>query len=78
MKNEGKKPEPNSFEEKYSHLSDWVMGGGWVEIGQDGGGYSNSFIRALDEGGMIYEGEGKYKTMDDALQALDTGIKEWA
>ena len=72
-----KQPDPNSFEEKYPNISDWVLAGGTIEIGQDSGGYTNSFVRAIDEGGMIYEGESKYQTMDEALKALDAGIKEW-
>ena len=43
-----------------------------MEIGTD---YNvQSFIRALDEGGMIWEGETQYPTMDAAFQALDAGI----
>ena len=77
MKKGKEQPEPNSFEDKYPHVAEWVLGGGYIEVGQDGGGYTKSFVRALDEGGMIYEGETKYKTIDEALQALDAGIKEW-
>lgn len=53
------------------------MGGGWIEIGECDSFYSQSFIRAIDEGGMIYEDEAKYNSMDSAFAALDTGIKLW-
>lgn len=46
-----------------------------IEIGQSGG--LRSFVRALDEGGMVWEGKIKYRTMDEALQALKNGIAEW-
>ncbi len=68
-------PELGSFEAKYPHISEWVLGGGWVELGRTDS--TNTFARALDEGGMIWEGEASYQTMDEALQALDDGIKEW-
>jgi hypothetical protein len=34
-------------------------------------------ITRLDEGGMVWEGDANYKTLDEALQALDTGLAEW-
>jgi len=47
----------------------------WIEIGQDD--YSRSFVRALDIGGMVWEGRETYATLDDALQALDTALGAW-
>ncbi len=44
--------------ETYPHLARWVTAYGWVEIGQDE--YSRSFVRALDEGGMTWEGATSY------------------
>jgi hypothetical protein len=63
-----------SVEALYPHLSAWVQDG-WVEIGRDD--YSRSFVRALDIGGMIWEGEVEYPSLDAALQALDAGIAAW-
>lgn len=50
---------------------------GWIEIGEDD--YSRSFVRALDIGGMVWEGqeESEYATIDDMLNALDEGLAEW-
>lgn len=42
---------------------------GWIEIGQDDD--SQSFIRTLDMGGMVWEGKPKYKTVDAALDDLE-------
>jgi hypothetical protein len=39
--------------------------------------YTRSFVRALDEGGMIWKGESRYESIDYALKALDQGIAEW-
>ena len=33
------------------------------------------FARVLDEGGMAWEGEGKYETPDEALLALEAGLE---
>ena len=39
---------------------------GWIEMGQDH--MSRSFVRALDEGGLVWEGQEDYATLDDALR----------
>ena len=46
------------FEQIYPHVSDWVKSYEWIEIGYDD--YSHTFVRALDIGGMIWEGEEDY------------------
>jgi len=33
--------------------------------------------RALDEGGMVWEGKTKYKSIDDLLDDLEAGIAQW-
>jgi hypothetical protein len=65
----------STFAATYPHIAFLISGGGWIEMGQDH--YSSSFVRALDLGGMVWEGESSYATIDDALQALDAGIAVW-
>jgi len=36
-----------------------------------------SFIRALDSGGMVWEGSMVYATLESALQALDDALATW-
>ena len=43
-----------SVDEAFPHLREWVTTHGWIEIGYDD--YHRSFIRALDSGGMVWEG----------------------
>jgi hypothetical protein len=43
-----------SIDATYPTVARRVMEYGWIEIGQDH--MSRSFIRALDEGGMVWEG----------------------
>ena len=60
------------FTADYPCITAWVQSGGLIEMGTD---YNvRSFIRALDEGGIIWEGEPQYPTMDAAFKALDAGI----
>jgi hypothetical protein len=67
-------PPPDSFQVRYPNIAAWVLGG-WIEIGRDD--YSHSFVRALDIGGMVWEGELEYNSLEEALQALDAGIAAW-
>lgn len=65
---------PDSFEARYPNIAAWVQDG-WVEIGRDD--YSHSFVRALDIGGMVWEGAEEYDSLEEALRMLDTGIAAW-
>jgi hypothetical protein len=62
-------------EELFPNIAAWVDSYGWIEIGQDD--YSRSFIRALDAGGMVWEGEAEYPSLDDALRALNKALGKW-
>lgn len=66
-----KEPAQDSFEGRYPNIAAWVQEG-WIEIGRDD--FSRSFVRALDIGGMVWEGAEEYDSLDDALRALDDGI----
>ncbi len=65
----------NPFETTYPDLTHWVEAHGWIEIGADE--YSTSLVRVLDEGGMVWESEDDYDSLDAALQAADTAIANW-
>lgn len=61
------------FASAYPSIAQWVEDGGYVEIGQTC--YEElAFVKALDEGGMIWAGETEYSSVDAALRALDAGI----
>ena len=51
------------------------MEDGWIEIGRDD--YSDSFIRVLDIGGMVWEGERSYSSLDAALADAEEAAKAW-
>ena len=56
------------------HIAAWTESYGWIEIGQDD--YSKSFIRVVDEGGMVWESKPNYKSLDDALNDLETALEK--
>jgi len=65
----------SQFSEIYPNIAHWVTTQGWIEIGPDE--YSSSLVRALDEGGMVWESSDDHTTVDEALQALEEGLAVW-
>jgi len=47
---------------------------GVIEIGQNDDFQSS--LRGLDMGGMVWEGKSKYKTVDTALDDLETALEK--
>src|SRR5215210_2248470 len=64
---------PPTFEAGYPAITRWVKEQGRFEIGSDDG--RDPFIRAWDEGGVVWEGAGRYETLDEALEAMEEGLK---
>lgn len=64
-----------TIEANYPHIARWVRDFGWIAIGQDD--YSRSMVRALDIGGMIWEGKTRYPSFDALLQDLDQALAAW-
>jgi hypothetical protein len=60
-----------SFQATYPLIVRGVKEYGWIEIGQDD--MSRSFVRALDAGGLVWEGQENHDTLDNALQDLEVG-----
>jgi len=65
----GKRP---AFERTYPSITRWATAYGWVEIGPTE--MSASFVRALDIGGMVWEGEATYASVDAVLHALEAAL----
>jgi hypothetical protein len=65
----------STFEKSYPNIAYWVRSQGWIELGRDD--YSPPLVRALDEGGMVWEGSAHYETVDQALDALESALAEW-
>ena len=69
-----KQPSVPQFATQYPHVDGWVKDG-WIEIGYDYN--TKSFIRVLDEGGMIWSGCARYTSVDEALADANRAIGEW-
>ena len=53
-------------------IQDW----GWVEIGNNDDSLLG-FVLALTIGDVIWEGNHKYDSLEDAIEDLDRGIGAW-
>ena len=71
----GEGPPPGPLQQVYPTIARWASGYGWVEFGIDG--RDRPFVRAQDEGGTVWEGEGRYETLDEALGAMEAGLVEF-
>ncbi len=63
-----------TIEKHYPCLAAWVLDG-WLEVGHSDG--ANSFIRLLDEGGLVWEGKSTYPSLDAALEDAEEAAKKW-
>lgn len=68
-----KQPDP-SFEQ-YPHVARWCNQYGWIEVGYEW--QDKLFARAMHEGGLAWGSEGPYTTINDAMRALDEGIRDY-
>lgn len=64
-----------SFPQRHPLVAEWVRERGWIEIGRAES--SNSLIRVLDKGGLIWEGKSTYRSLDDALADAERAIGAW-
>jgi hypothetical protein len=64
-----------TFEETYPAISRWIKTQGWIELGASEA--SSSLVRVLDEGGLIWESEPSYPSLDQALQATEAALGQW-
>ena len=50
---------------------------GWIEVGYNDESPVTSFIRAIDPGGMMWEGKDVCETLDEAFLALAESLARW-
>jgi len=63
------------FTQAYPSIAHWAEVQGWIEIGANES--SDLLVRALDEGGLVWESKSEHKTVDEALIALEAELREW-
>jgi hypothetical protein len=65
-----------TFEARYPNIAAWIRDHeGWIELGRDE--YSHSLIRVLDLGGLVWEGNKRYVSIDEALVDANQAIADW-
>lgn len=64
----------DDFAGRYPNITGWIEDG-WIEIGRDG--QSTSVIRVLGEGGLVWEGGTRHRSMDKILQEAENAIAVW-
>ena len=64
-----------SFDDAYPALTEWTTYHGWIEVGVIDG--FSSRIQVLDEGGMIWQGEASYPSLEAALQDAESAVDRW-
>ncbi|WP_333875046.1 hypothetical protein [Methylobacter sp.] len=69
------KSKANIVANTYPSLARWLETYGTVEFGYCS--QSRSFVRALDEGGMVWKGRPSYNSFDEALVDCEAGIGRW-
>jgi len=59
----------------HPHLWRWVNEFGTIEIGLCP--QTRSFIRVVDEGGIVWKGRRSYASLDAALADAEAGVSRW-
>ncbi len=67
------KNDTKKLSDKYPNIA-WMIETGTIEITTES--KRGIVAYAIDEGGIIWEGEG-FKDLDEAIEALEKGIEEW-
>ena len=70
-----RRPPADPLAQTYPHVARWVRDHGWIEIGDDG--MSRSFVRALDQGGLVWEGGTARMTLTAVFQELEKALAAW-
>jgi hypothetical protein len=63
------------FDETYPTLARWVQDGGWLEVGHVY--WSQSLLRVLDEGGLVWEGGAISGTLAAAFAEAEAALTTW-
>jgi hypothetical protein len=64
----------SGFTARYPNLAQWTDGWGWLELGADE--MSDSLVRVLDEGELVWESSAKV-TIDEALAKAEIYVSEY-
>ena len=63
-----------TISDQFPNVAGWVQDG-WIELGPTD--WTRSFIRVMDEGGMVWEGKERYDTIEAAFAEADAAIEAY-
>ena len=61
--------------EKYPCMARWLAGHGTIEFGPCH--HTASFVRVLDEGGLIWKDKRRYTSLDAAMADCEGAVERW-
>lgn len=64
-----------NLDQKYPNIANWT-GSGCIEIGCCDE-YTDTTARVVDEGGVVWETNDDFPTLEAALDAIEKGIADW-
>ncbi len=73
-----KKKQTPSFTELYPTIAWFVESQGYITLGRDEDSFDPVFVRALDMGGIVWEGKKQYESAEQALRDLEKGLDKWS
>ncbi len=65
-----------TIDEKYRNIRMWMADGG-IEIGYCDSGYTNVTARVVDDGGVVWETEETFTSLEAVLDAIEAAIADW-
>ena len=60
--------------EQFPNVAGWAEDG-WIELGPSE--WTRSFIRVMDEGGMVWEGKESYGSIEEAFAEAERAIEAY-
>lgn len=61
--------------EKYPCMARWLAGHGTIEFGPCL--HTASFVRLLDEGGLVWKGKRRYTSLEAAMVDCEAAVERW-
>ncbi|MEM7129022.1 MAG: hypothetical protein AAF702_22000 [Chloroflexota bacterium] len=64
-----------NLEKKYPNIANWIASG-CIELGQCDA-YTDVTARVMDEGGVVWETDEEFAGLEEMLNAIESGLREW-
>lgn len=65
-----------AIDERYRNIRMWIADGG-IEIGDCDSGYTTITARVVDAGGVVWETEETFTSLEAVLDAIKAAIANW-